>query len=200
MININPLVEKENDKLRYLVVARFAYDFWEYHIFQMLYNSFTFSRWKLFTFLILVISKKNLKIIFHCLNWSVITLLHWILFFNNILLTEYCSFYIISISLITYQFLDNGEINHKARVLQPNKINNYGIHPYLLIHHELLCLRLLLINFSVRSFDDLFWFNGLSISTFAEVECYKVLIDNEKQFYDCIDEAIQSYWQNNDLD
>ena len=113
--------------------------------------------------------------------------------FDNILLTEYYSFYIISNSLITYQFLDNGEIQYKVKKRNPNKIANYGIHPYSPTQHELFCLRLLLINFPARSFDDLLQFNELSFSTFADAACARGLIDNEKEFFDCMDEAIQSY-------
>lgn len=101
--------------------------------------------------------------------------------------------------MITYQFLDNGEIQYKVKKRNPNKIANYGILPYSPTQHELFCLRLLLINFPARSFDDLLQFNGLSFSTFADAACARGLIDNEKEFFDCMDEAIQSYRPSKDL-
>ena len=111
--------------------------------------------------------------------------------FDDILLTEYSSLYLVSNSLNGYHLLDEGNPHYIVKPRSPDKVANFGIHPYTPIQLELFCLRLLLINFPARSFNELLEFNCMNYTSFADVAKARGLIDNTQEFFDCMDEAIK---------
>ncbi len=111
--------------------------------------------------------------------------------FNDMLICDYYSKYIVSKNLKSFEYEDQGEIKFKVKKRKDTKNANYGIQPYSPEQSELFSLRLILINIPARSFDDLLNYNGNQYETFEECARARGYLDNETEFYLSFDQAIQ---------